>query len=280
MQKMIQIAILLMAGFVQAGTTNSVAPEIEVTICFIKFRQPSCGNAMPADQMIREYLTGQNVTHPAVTNFSEFLPEMINEASLSTVSLCIRTQSGTEGVYKMTKAHQYPLEIHVRNVAVTNREKVAYTTVPVPAGYESLESGIVASATPVYDAESGIIDIDLALNVTDEPIWEKREVRLENPGGRPLDMVLELPIVRVSSIRQSVSLPNNNMLICGKLETTETVTTIDKVPVLGSIPWLGRLFRSTNVHKVDAVLVPVVAVKLIESKTGLHPETDQPAGRR
>jgi hypothetical protein len=55
------------------------------------------------------------------------------------------------------------------------------------------------------------------------------------------------------------------VVIGGLIDTSDTTTEI-KVPLLGDIPWLGALFRATNVESKRTELLIVLTVSVVRSE--------------
>jgi general secretion pathway protein D len=64
------------------------------------------------------------------------------------------------------------------------------------------------------------------------------------------------PVFNVRRIRTEVTVDNGSTIIMGGLTREETVTIKDKVPLLGDIPYLGRLFRNEGetTQKKDLII--------------------------
>jgi general secretion pathway protein D len=54
------------------------------------------------------------------------------------------------------------------------------------------------------------------------------------------------PPSREDSVSSSVTIPDGYTVVVGGLEDRSITETVNKVPLLGDIPWLGELFKSTQ----------------------------------
>jgi general secretion pathway protein D len=78
-----------------------------------------------------------------------------------------------------------------------------------------------------------------------------------------------LPRVRVRQVVTSVSVWDGQTVVLGGLIADSVTTRRDKVPVLGDVPLLGRLFRSESSVKTKKNLLILVTPTIID-----------PAGKR
>ena len=75
----------------------------------------------------------------------------------------------------------------------------------------------------------------------------------------------KMPYFRRRSVETQVTIADGSTVVMGGLvdETTETFR--DQVPILGDIPYLGRLFRSEGTRSVKKNLVIYVTAKQVDA---------------
>jgi general secretion pathway protein D len=95
--------------------------------------------------------------------------------------------------------------------------------------------------------------------------------------GVPLQAVLPLPHFRVRQVVSSCNVWDGQTIVLGGL-ISETITKIsDKVPVLGDIPFVGRLFQSQSSDSSKDNLVIFVTPTIIDpSGNRVHTDEDMP----
>jgi general secretion pathway protein D len=91
-------------------------------------------------------------------------------------------------------------------------------------------------------------------------------ISVGEPGAKPVKGVLPMPRVRLRELEASASLENGQTILLGGPVSHEAKKVKDKVPVLGDIPWLGRLFRDTHTSLVKKHLVILVKASLVDEK--------------
>ena len=81
------------------------------------------------------------------------------------------------------------------------------------------------------------------------------------------------PVFSTRRLTAPVRIATGNTLVIGALKKSTSITYEDKIPVLGDIPWVGRLFRSKGSKEV----VDPGGKKLYTPDTSI-PDEEVPAG--
>ena len=85
-----------------------------------------------------------------------------------------------------------------------------------------------------------------------------------NTVGTSLKAVLPLPRIRVRQVVTSATVWDGQTVVLGGLISEDSKKSRDKVPVLGDIPVLGRLFRSENSLNIKKNLVIFVTPTILD----------------
>jgi len=117
----------------------------------------------------------------------------------------------------------------------------------------SVTVGLVLSVTPQI-SEDGWIMLDVT------PIISRLREIAESP-----QQTATAPVLDVKQSSGVVRLQDGEMVIIGGLIQEETSHTERKVPLLGDIPWLGRLFKGTYDVKTKSELVIFLSPRLVRS---------------
>ncbi len=123
------------------------------------------------------------------------------------------------------------------------------------AELQKIESGTTLTITPRI-GDSNDITLELAV-----------EVSSSVAKGRDND----LPIVTRRQAKNKVTLKNGGTVAVAGLTENRTTSTDQRVPVLGSIPLVGRLFRSNNDDKETREIAVFVTATLIPERTEARP---------
>lgn len=117
----------------------------------------------------------------------------------------------------------------------------------------SVTVGLVLSVTPQISADGWIM-----LDVT--PILSRlRDIR-ESPQG-----TATAPVLDVKQTSALIRLRDGEMVIIGGLIQEVSSETERKIPILGDIPFLGRLFTGTYTAKTKSELVIFISPKIVKS---------------
>jgi general secretion pathway protein D len=96
-------------------------------------------------------------------------------------------------------------------------------------------------------------------------------------GGQTITSVLPLPHFRVRQVTTTAIVWDGQTIVLGGLIAQSVMKYRDKVPVLGDLPWLGRLFRSESDVSQRKNLVIFVTPTLIDpAGNRLHTEEEMP----
>ena len=72
-----------------------------------------------------------------------------------------------------------------------------------------------------------------------------------------------VPAINTNSINTSVLVENGDTIVLGGVFREETTTTETKTPLLGDVPYLGRLFKRTNTENRRTELLMFITPRII-----------------
>ena len=130
--------------------------------------------------------------------------------------------------------------------------------IPVPQGNDSgtiefKEFGVRLTFTPTV-LDEGLINLQIAPEVSE--IDAANSIRLHEGG-------ILIPGLSVRRAKTSVELRDGQSFAIAGLMRSDFQTTVRQLPLLGSIPILGALFRSSNFQKGETELLIVVTPRLV-----------------
>jgi type II secretory pathway component GspD/PulD (secretin) len=178
----------------------------------------------------------------------------------------IVTRSGEEAVIRVGEVHSFP-EVYEGDAGQGAILNVSYQD------FEEKLLGVELIATPEVDGEL----INLALNpiITEIVGWRKYELAPANSiynyrqtilGARYTHeaIVAQLPIYKVRRIESEVTVADGSTIGMGGLISETKEVFEDRVPVLGSLPLVGRLFRNEGERAVKRNLLMFVNARKVE----------------
>lgn len=158
----------------------------------------------------------------------------------------------------------------VGTTSVGNSFPVTPTT---PTNFEKRNTGVTLEVEPVVGPDGFTIDLNLQPQVVEfdgfinygSPI----QTTSTNVLGQAVPIVLtpnviNQPIFSTRKVTTSVSIYDGSTVVLGGLVREDVQRVRDKVPVLGDIPLVGRLFRSEVDSSIKRNLIIFVTAKLID----------------
>jgi general secretion pathway protein D len=181
----------------------------------------------------------------------------------------VTTQSGYEAVIRVTEIHRYPQDWDV---------ETGQRTAPVvkPQDWEDFDLGVVLRVTPEVDTESNTIKLELNPEIRKFKGFDSYYVAQNSydagtsdffvKGGDDSLLFAEMAYFETRSVQTRVTVADGSTVMMGGLvdETTETFR--DQVPILGDIPYLGRLFRTEGTRSQKKNLVIFVKATQVDEK--------------
>jgi general secretion pathway protein D len=106
------------------------------------------------------------------------------------------------------------------------------------------------------------------------------EVAVGSTVGIPIVAVLPLPHFRIRSVATACDVWDGQTVVLGGL-ISETITKIhDKVPMLGDLPFFGKLFQSSGSDSTKENLLIFVTPTMIDpAGNRVHTDADMPFAR-
>jgi general secretion pathway protein D len=125
----------------------------------------------------------------------------------------------------------------------------------VPGSFETRETGVILNVTPTVGPDGYTIDLTLAPEVSELVEWIQYGVPPYN---------IPQPIFASRNVTTSLVIWDGQTVVMGGLIREELVRVKDKVPFLGDIPFVGRLFRSEGENSLKVNLLIFVTARLVD----------------
>jgi len=213
----------------------------------------------------------------------------------------VTTKSGQEAIIKVVTEYIYPSEFNVQisqqgnqggnNTGGGTGEPVAIVE---PQNFVTREVGVILQVVPEVSSEGQMINLTMKPQVVSEPVWKNYGTKLPkttqvtgkwdplNPtrwipaiadgvtglGSATettyVELPMEQPFFTVRSVETQLLVYNGATVVMGGLMTEQRRTMEDKIPFLGDIPYLGRLFRSRSEKSDKRNLLIFVTARLVD----------------
>ncbi len=133
------------------------------------------------------------------------------------------------------------------------------------SGFQYKPIGIILKVTPQVNAR-GVIKMNLEPEVSQQA----ESTTFGGAGGA------SIPIISTRKVKTQVSLKDGFTMGIGGLITDSKSDSGNKVPVLGSIPLLGRLFSNKSVNNVSTNLLIFITAKTVSADGGAPEDVFDP----
>ena len=199
------------------------------------------------------------------------------------------TKSGQEAVMKVVTEYIYPTEYEVQISQQSQTSSISAGSssgdpiaIVEPQNFETREVGVILQVVPEVSAEGQMINLLLNPRVVSEPVWKNYGTKLPRTVRKRvwddvlelffydvaeteyIDLPMEQPFFHVRSVQTQLSVYNGATVVMGGLITEDRKTMEDKIPFLGDLPFLGRLFRSRSEQSVKRNLLVFVTARLVD----------------
>jgi general secretion pathway protein D len=202
----------------------------------------------------------------------------------------VTTKSGQRAVIEIIREFKFPTEFEPPQIPQTfggnfnnnpiipgviggQQQNNTFPVTPTtPTAFETRNTGVTLEVEPVVGPDGYTIDLNLVPQVVEfegfinygSPIQTTNTDLL----GRPVvsvitPNVINQPIFSTRKVTTSVSVYDGNTVVIGGLMREDVQKVEDKVPLLGDIPILGRLFRSSVDQHLKRNLVIFVSARLM-----------------
>lgn len=181
----------------------------------------------------------------------------------------VTTKSGNEAIIRVVEVHRYPQDYDV---------ETGQRTAPVvkPQDWEDYDLGVVLKVTPVVDAESNTIDLDLQPEtkkfkgfdsyIAGYNAYESGGNNSSEVFGNSAPLEILMPYFETRTVQTQVTIADGSTVVMGGLVDERTETFRDQVPFLGDIPYLGRFFRTEGSRSEKRNLVISVKATQVDDK--------------
>ena len=174
----------------------------------------------------------------------------------------VTTRSGGIATIQVVTEIIYPTEFTSESSNVTvggggqaDGAVLVQPTVIFPETFETREIGVILNVTPTVGADGFTIDLTLAPEVGELLGWIQY-------GTPPFN--IPQPVFASRSVTTSIVIWDGQTVVLGGLIREELLNFDDKIPILGDIPLIGRLFRSKGERSVKRNLMIFVTARIVD----------------
>ena len=254
------LGVMLMMGVSFAEEVHPPLPDIEVKVCFFEMQQDTT-QTPDFTWMLLDSWEAKDQGESQAADVTDVLSQLALSAKDALMAgPSIRTQSGSNAIVKVVTEYIYPTDFEVRTETSTAETNTVRGFAVVPCKYETRDVGITLNVTPRYNPKRDMIDLKLMAEVVSEPTWNNYAATYVDMNGVSQTVNLRQPFFHTRKVDQTISLRNRTTVMMGGMVTSGKRQVEERIPVLGRIPLLGRLFcRSYEVDDSRKLLITVTA---------------------
>ena len=208
----------------------------------------------------------------------------MNQADSSDVLMSprITVKEGVEATINMIEVHHFP-DSEWNDVDVPQSDNAFFYATAQPDLEEETELGVDFKVKPFVNHTLGLIQAQINVNFKTLAGWSEYDTRTFDEEGNVEDgNFYRMPILNTPGINTQITARDGETIIAGGVVADETSSINDKIPILGDIPFIGRLFKSKGQKSSKRNLLVFVTFRLVKpdgtpvnpryKRDGLHPQ--------
>jgi general secretion pathway protein D len=191
----------------------------------------------------------------------------------------VLTKSGEQGVLEAVRVFPYPISFDPPElVTQTNNsttgaaiaESPPTVIATTPTDFKRRNVGVRLVVKPQVTADNKTVDLSLFPEVTDFEgfINYGSPIYVANPDGSQSllsNNVINQPVFNTRRINTKVLIKDGSSIVLGGLIREDLQNINDKVPFLGDLPLIGRLFQSKAVENTKRNLIIFVTANIYQN---------------
>jgi len=159
-------------------------------------------------------------------------------------------------------------------------------TPATPTAFEPRNTGVTLEIEPTLGTNGTVIDLRFAPEIVEfegfinygSPIQSPSSDALGNPTTVTVtENRIEMPVFSVRRVSTALSIYDGHTVAVGGLMREDVQNVEDKVPILGDIPIIGRLFQTKAENRIKSNLIIFVTAQIIDATGRILKDTTNPA---
>ena len=196
----------------------------------------------------------------------------------------VTARSGQKATIEVIREFIYPLEYEPPTAVAPQNNNFgvgvgggggggAATTPASPVAWETRNTGVTLEIEPNIGENDFVIDIRFLPQIVEFEGFINYGSPILAPSvdadGNPVTLVvtdnrIEMPVFSKRSVDTSLTIYDGYTVAVGGLMREDVQIVEDKVPILGDIPYLGRLFQSESENRIKSNLIIFVTAEIID----------------
>ena len=188
----------------------------------------------------------------------------MNQADSSDVLMSprITVKEGTEASINMVEVHHFP-DSEWNDIDVPQNDNAFFYATAQPELEDETELGVNFKVKPVVNGN--LITAEINVNFKTLAGWSEYDTRVFDKEGNVEDgNYYRMPIINTPQIHTQITAKDGETIIAGGVVADETSSINDKIPILGDLPFIGRLFQSKGSKSSKRNLLVFVTFRLVK----------------
>ncbi|HLB32982.1 MAG TPA: type II and III secretion system protein [Chthoniobacterales bacterium] len=193
----------------------------------------------------------------------------------------VTVSSGHRATITIAKEFPYPAEYTPPQVPYSQGNGVNPVTPTTPSSFKTRKIGVELEVEPIVHPDGKSIELNLSPQITEfqgfvnygSPIFSQAPIL---PGIGQTNIIvgtvpvlltenpINQPVFSVRQVDTQVTLRDGQTVVLGGLLREDIQKVQDKTPIIGDLPLVGSLFRSSSHQKIKRNLLIFVTVGLID----------------
>ena len=174
----------------------------------------------------------------------------------------VTTQNGQQAVIRMITDQYFPTSWN--EAQLISSDVIGNIFSPsTPQFGEPTPIGVQLTVTPTVDADRYTIDLNMEPVVQTFIGWTDYSYNVTIGPNQVIPNTLRMPIIEARTVQTTMRVYDSHTVVMGGIMNDTSNVVDDRVPVLGDLPLVGRLFRSKINDNNKANLLIFVTARLV-----------------
>ncbi len=175
----------------------------------------------------------------------------------------VTTVNNQEAQIEVVTEIIYPTDYQITPATANAAGTIITPGMALPGGFVTRDTGVILLVTPSVGSDKKTINLTLRPEVSTLSGWNNFGISAgpSNLGSNAIPVLQ--PIFTSQNVSASVIVQDSETVVLGGLIREVSDTTDDKIPVLGDIPGLGKIFRNQTTSTSKRNLLIFVTAYLI-----------------
>jgi len=147
-------------------------------------------------------------------------------------------------------------------------------TPATPTAFETRNTGVTLEVEPILGEDGYTIDLTFKPEIVEFEGFINYGSPIQSPGtdaiGNPITITItenriEMPVFSTRRVNTSLTIYDGHTVAVGGLMRENVQNVEDKVPILGDIPLIGRLFQTKAENHIKSNLIIFVTARIIDA---------------